>query len=209
MRGRSPTATSGFRLDLKSTIPNHLVSLRNNMPDPSDVRRLLHAAKVLTKGRSPQVQFMPNGCLGEILGYDLLVSVLAHPRSQIPWHKVESTANLILSDGKKIYSILVEAGLEAMLTAFIEWDLMDSSLPLSDKQLETLLEPFHARDLLKRQWEYLTYEIRRDTYQRVVPAQIILPFLEQKRIGGGGFSSVDEILVHPNSQSIQRGSVVC
>jgi hypothetical protein len=96
---------------------------------------------------------------------------------------------------------LIDLRLEYILGLMIENDCLDSRLPLSETNLKDIA-PEVARDIVKKQWEYMAYNFRKGTYQRRVDNDRILPFLHETKIGGGGFSTVYEVDIHPAHQNM-------
>jgi hypothetical protein len=145
--------------------------------------------------------FMPEGCLSEILNIENVTEALSKPEFRIPSHKRDSTARIILEEAKKVFAILLELNCEKYLTSFIENDYLDSSLPLRQSTLVDVI-PQSAAIFERLQYDYLVYFFRKSQYHRKIRDCLILPYVSQERIGGGGFSSVYGVLVHSSHQDL-------
>ena len=160
----------------------------------------------LQKARVPAAgqllrEFVPEGCLKQILTTTAVLSVLADPVFEVPPHKRESTAQIIASEGQIVFALLLDLNLERELSRFIEQDVLDRELFSSIDRLEDVV-PQAAKEIAKRRWDYRAYRFRKGQYQRKVLDEEILPYIDQTMIGGGGYSSVYRVLIHPNHQNI-------
>lgn len=164
------------------------------MPDPADLRKRLQENKIPAAGQQ-QREFLPNGCLEQLLNREYVLDVLSHPTLGIPFHKRESAADSVLNEGQKVFAILVEMRLQEALAAFIENEILDSALPVDKTQLEGIISCDDVQKFVNHQWDYLAYEFRKGSYQRKIRDEIILPYLEQTRIDRGS-SPVYKVLVH-------------
>lgn len=164
------------------------------------LRAQIWACKVPAAGGSPR-EFLPEDSLDHILNPTAITSVLSDPAFQIPSHKRESTAQIVISEGRKVFAILVDLRLEYALGLLIENDCLDSGLPLNDDDLKDI-PPEGAREILRKQWDYIAYKFRSGKYLRKIQNEIILPYLRETKIGGGGFSVVYEVFIHPAHQTI-------
>ena len=153
-------------------------------------------------GQEPR-RFIPKGSLQEILKGEDMTSILKDPRFRIPWHKLETTKSIVLEAASKVFAILVDLELETRLTDFIEHDLLDKDLPASKDRLgEILQRTIEVSSFAEIQWEYVAYRIRKAPYHKTIQESTILPYLEQTKIGGGGFSKVYKVIIHPRHQDL-------
>ena len=164
------------------------------------LRSQIWACKVPAAWPSPR-GFLPEGSLDGLINPTVITSVLSDPAFQIPLHKRESAAQIVISEGRKVFAILVDLRLEYALSLLIENDCLDSRLPLNDDDLKDIPRE-GAREISRKQWEYIAYKFRTGKYLRKIQNEIILPFLRQTKIGGGGFSVVYEVFIHPAHQNI-------
>ncbi len=146
-------------------------------------------------------QFVPEGYLRDHLTLNDIVSLLSDPVFDIPQHKQESTAHIVYEEALKIFSILVDLNWHQKLTSFIENDVLDSSLPLDEPPLKSLI-PEAWTNFRVLQWEYLAYRFRKGHYQIKLRQELILPYIEQAPLGEGDFSTVSKVLIHSAHQNL-------
>lgn len=175
------------------------------MHSVADLKHSLQEHKRTAAGQNGR-KFMPNGVLKEILTSKTLPDILSDSALQIEAYKREDTAEVILREAKKIFAVLVDLELHHEISRFIEHDLLDEKLPIEETRLDEVLSSAEAKGFVFHQWEYLAYDIPRPPYQRRIRPEILLPYLEEKIVGGGGFSDVFEVSIHPAHQHIEPGS---
>ena len=147
--------------------------------------------------------FVPEGDLAKILDTETLENTLSVPAFQIPHHKVASTARLVNNEAQKILAICLELSMERYLVKFIESDITDSTLPLDISKLSPLI-PEAATNFEALQWKYLAYRFRKGQIHRTLQKSRVLPYVEQTHIGGGGYSKVYKVSVHPAHQDLEE-----
>ncbi|KAF2110564.1 kinase-like domain-containing protein [Lophiotrema nucula] len=167
-----------------------------------DLRRRIQSLKIPAAGQKSRF-FVPNGALDSLLTLDTVQGVLAERSFSVPPHKIQNTAQTIVDEAKKIFAILIDTKAEGSLGQFIESDTLDKCLPVEVTLLQKLLPEADVQEVLLRQWEYMAYNFRRGPYQRQVRTEVVLPYLEQTKIGSGGFSTVYEIMVHTSHQNFE------
>ena len=175
------------------------------MPGPNDLRRLLEERKVLAAGQKSR-RFLPNKSLEQILNRDAVRAALSDPSFGIPSHKWENTTQIVIAEARIVFAILLELRLEGNFHQFIENEILDRQLPVDEKNLGDVLSFEGAREFTRRQWEYLAYNFRKGLYRRKIRSEIILPYIEEKVIGGGSYSTVYEVLVHSAHQGFGRNT---
>lgn len=146
-------------------------------------------------------RFVPEGYLREHLTLNDIASLLSDTAFDIPQHKQESTAHIVYEEALKILSILVDLNWQQKLSSFIENDVLDSSLPLDEQPLRSLI-PEAWTNFKALQWEYLAYRFRKGHYQIKLRQELILPYVEQAPLGKGGFSTVRKVLIHSAHQNL-------
>jgi hypothetical protein len=164
----------------------------------------LQGAKITTAGGKPPRRFLPKASLDDLLNAAQLTSLLQDPSFDIPWHKQEGTADIIITECPKVFGILLELNLEGKVVSFIENDLLDIALPLGEDELKHII-PEATANFFKLQWDYLAYHFRRGQYHRKIDESLILPYIEEQEIGGGGFSRVYKSVIHAAHQNIVQG----
>lgn len=145
--------------------------------------------------------FVPEGDLASVFSTEALESALKEVEFRIPDHKVVSTARLVIDEAQKILAICLELNVEHDLVNFIESDITDAVLPLGLSTL-TGLVPDVAVRFEELQWKYVAYRFRKGHYNRILPKPRILPYITQAHIGGGGYSKVYEVSIHPAHQNL-------
>jgi hypothetical protein len=161
----------------------------------------LQSAKITAAGQKPSRRFIPRDSLDDLLKAARLTSLLQDPSFEIPWHKQESTADIIITECPKLFGILLELNLERKIVPFIENDLLDKALPLGEDRLTHII-PEAAANFVKVQWDYLAYCFRKGQYHRKIDESLILPYVEEQQIGGGGFSRVYKSFIHTAYQNL-------
>src|SRR5579862_3743247 len=162
------------------------------------LRARLHRLRVDAAGQAPR-KFVPDGELEKVLVKEEVRAALNNDKFGIPTHKRENISVTVAQEGLKVFAALVVLGLESKLEAFIENDKLDSRLPFTEAELSSIIPGF-APQFEQLQWEYLAYKFRKAHFHRNIPPQQILPYVREEWVGGGGFSSVYKIVVHPAHQ---------
>jgi hypothetical protein len=95
----------------------------NSMTTLKELKVQLQGAKITAAGQKPSRRFLPKGSLDDLLNAAQLTSLLQDPSFDIPWHKQEGTADIIITECPKVFGILLELNLERKVVSFIENDL--------------------------------------------------------------------------------------
>jgi hypothetical protein len=172
----------------------------NSMTLLRELKVRLQNAKITAAGQKPARKFIPKDSLDDLLKTAQLTSLLKDPAFEIPWHKQETTADIIMTECPNLFGILLELNLERKIVPFIENDLLDKALPLGEDQLAPII-PEASANFVKVQWDYLTYYFRKGQYHRKIDESLILPYVEEQEIGGGAFSRVYKSLIHAAYQN--------
>ncbi|KAL9120617.1 MAG: hypothetical protein Q9187_002825 [Circinaria calcarea] len=165
----------------------------------SNIKNRLRSLKSSVNGSNVKT-FVAEGCLTEIYNIDEVSRALAEPIFNIPSHKLESTARIVLNEAPKIFAILLELHCEQVFVRFVESDVLDSRLPLDEAILRNII-PEAAQRFECLQWEYLAYQFKRGQYHKKLSQKQVLPYLQQENIGGGGYSTVYRVLIPPQHQT--------
>ena len=173
-------------------------------------RDLLLLEKLKSAGQRQQ-KFLPEGSLDHIFEQINLTDILCDSSFQVEQHKLDSIIDVVSTEGRKVLAILADLKLEHALLRFIEYGTLDQTLPLvEEKRLESILSPHERDDFMKRQWEYFAHKFSQRMYSQRLSQEHVLPYIYQAKIGGGSFSTVYDVLVHPKHQNIDlkvQGSV--
>ena len=173
------------------------------------IRNLIADHKIIAAGQKPR-KFLPNGSLDDIFTSENILESLRGPSFKIGLHRLQNTVDLVLKDSKRIFAILVEERLEYALTDFIKNEISDRELPVEKVRLKAVLEESAVDKFADRQWEYSAHVFSGGPYCRKLKAEGILPYVEQTPKGGGAFSRVYDVIVHPAHQKLDsevRGTV--
>lgn len=166
------------------------------------VRDLLHSKKAKAAGQGQQ-KFLPEGSLDQIFREIDLSDVLCGFPFRVDYHKLQTFVEIVSVEGKKVFAILVDLKLEYALISFIEYGILDRILPIvEEKKLGPVLKPHERGEFMQRQWEYFAHKFSKRMYSQRLSREQILPYVEQTEIGGGSFSTVYDVLVHPAHQNI-------
>lgn len=155
--------------------------------------------------------FIPDGCLSQVFQIETVIEALSDTVFDIPAHKHEYIAKIVCDEYSKIFAILLELHREELLTTFIENDISDSKLPLARTTFNVLI-PDAPNQFERLQHEYTAYQFKKCHFvHKRIPEYQVLPFIRQTRIGGGGFSSVFKVQIHPSHQDFveKAGADVC
>lgn len=155
-------------------------------------------------------RFVPEGSLKHILQTESVSDALNDPIFHIPVHKRESIASDVCDEYSKIFAILLELHREDLLSTFYENDISDARLPLEEKTLGEFI-PNETKQFSSLQHEYLAYRFRKGKFHKRLSQHQILPFIRQKNVGRGGFSTVYKVRVPSTHQNFleKTGSDVC
>ena len=166
------------------------------------VRDLLCSSKVNAAGQRQQ-KFVPEGSLTRIFREIDLWDLLADSSFRLDHHKLDNIVEVVSVEGKSLLAILVDLKLEHALFRFIEYGILDRNLPIDEEtKLESVLSPHERVEFMRRQWEYFAHNFSKRSYSQRLSQNHILPYMEQTKIGGGSFSTVYDVLVHPAHQNI-------
>ncbi len=170
------------------------------MPLRADIQKLRRQVEEGSKS------FVPHQKLFDLLSKDVIQSVLEE-RDIVPWYNLESIVDRIFSGARRIFAILVVLrGQENEILRFLEHESfqkspLDHRLPFSDRELERIV-PEIAIEFYEKQWEFTAPVFTRSVDHRHLQASIVLPFLEDKKIGEGGFGEVFKITLDPTHQDL-------
>lgn len=107
--------------------------------------------------------------------------------------------SLIREKIPRIFAILVYNKHETWLPTFLHRQEYDSRLFFSESSLDFL--PCDVKDaFLERQWEFIPVVLEKGALHRELHSDYILPFLEDTKIGEGGFGDVFKVRLDPKCQ---------
>ena len=122
----------------------------------------------------------------------------------------------IENGGRKTFATLILIREEKKIISFLEHYLqsdsqkLDSRLPFPKSELGTILSPDMTSEFHEHQWELIAPVFTHRLLHRNIPIEFTLPFIESRRIAGGGFGDVHEVVVtagHHNFKDIDTTKV--
>ncbi|KAF4536841.1 Protein kinase domain-containing protein [Lasiodiplodia theobromae] len=168
------------------------------------LRCRIRAAKVDAAGQVGRC-FIPEGSIEGLLPRDDIATALQKEDFQIPFHKRQTTADLIVEEGRLIFAILLETNLEFKLPHLLEQRVTDKRLPLDESRSRQIFEE-NASHFFNNQWSFLPYKFRRFAFHNQLQKEEVLPYIEENQIGGGGFSTVYKVRIHPKQDELHESS---
>lgn len=147
--------------------------------------------------------FIPQEPLHSLMTPGLLKNVL--PECRIALQHMPEAVTEVLSSLRKIFALLVISGEAEMIINFMTQDQlqvspMDQKLPFSLEQFAKIFPSktanYKIRSLFDKQWEFITPVFSGKVVARALADKIILPIVEEKEIGDGGFGTIYEIKVY-------------
>jgi hypothetical protein len=148
--------------------------------------------------------FVPYARLLGILTEDSIRSVIS-TIAEIREDECGLFVTLVREKIPRIFAILVYNGHETWLPKFLYRLEYDSRLFFSERQLDFL--PLRIKDaFLERQWEFIPVVLEKGALHRELHSDHILPFLEDTKIGAGGFGDVFKVKLDPKCQLLETGS---
>lgn len=145
--------------------------------------------------------FIPECLFFQTVTDDRLTEALQ--ASEIKPYQREEVFNEVRRRGKKIFGILLLIDSIAYLPSFIEsGKLEDVMLPFAkDVLTETIgLPDEQGTDFVEKQWLFAVPTFRRGTINRRLLMSSVLPFDQEKRIEGGSFGRVYEVVLNSDHQ---------
>ena len=160
-------------------------------------------------------RFIPEGSLASVLSHEVIQHSLQTHCDVEPF-AVQWMTRAVHQGGMKTFAVLILIRAENKIGTFLESYLqsdsqkLDSRLPFSKVDLEATLSLDFASEFQERQWELMAPVFTNRLLHRKIPVEYSLPFLESRRIGGGGFGDVYEVLVaagHHNFHNVDSTQV--
>lgn len=157
--------------------------------------------------------FLPQQAL-----YDLMSEVLVESAVRdagIKAYDVGEITKEIMKGARKIFAILVVVRQPQSILSFVQDDQfqswLDHKLPFGLSKLQKLLPSASlGQEFYEKQWEFTAPVFTKRLLPRVLEDDIILPFVEDKQEGEGGFGVVHTIKVdlhHQNFAQLRQQNV--
>ncbi|KAI0490093.1 kinase-like domain-containing protein [Xylaria cf. heliscus] len=113
-----------------------------------------------------------------------------------PWG-VNEAVDMIRNGGRKVFTILILIKEQEHIMSFLEYQstrqpnaTLDLQIPFSISDLESFLPSEVAREFEEEQWNLVVPVIRKQLFHQRFEPRVRLPFIESRRLGGGGFGSL-------------------
>jgi hypothetical protein len=154
--------------------------------------------------------FFPYRAINELMKPDVILGVLRE--WNIPTPQLHEAAGSIARGALRTFAILVVIRSIRSILIFLKNDQfdyarLDQKLPLSRETLLALLPNDIADEFFEKQWEFAVPVFSKQILPRYLQTKTILPILEEKEVGKGGFGTVYEISLHPSHQNFGNTAV--
>ena len=159
--------------------------------------------------------FIPEESLKSRLPRDIIQDLL-QLHCEVEPYGVEWVTQAVHSGATKVFAILIMIREESKISSFLEQYLhsdgqtLDSKLPFSNPELEKIFPQAVASEFEEEQWGLIAPIFNHRLLHRNIPTSFRLPFIESRRLGGGGFGDVYEIVIpagHHNFRGIDSTKV--
>lgn len=158
---------------------------------------------------------IPEGSLVSGLPPEIIQSSIQN-HCEVEPYAVQSITQAVETGARKVFAILILIRAEKRITAFLEHHLqsdgqtLDSRLPFSESELENVFAPDVAGEFEEQQWDLIAPVFSQRLLHRNLQNHSRLPFIESRKIGGGGFGDVYEVVIlagHHNFKGIDNTKV--
>jgi hypothetical protein len=154
--------------------------------------------------------FMPHTALYKLLTR-AVISEAVSSANFTEWYNVDHVVDQIFQGARRVFAILVVLNnQERLILNFIQHDNYqhsDHKLPFKKETLESIFsDPAMATDFYEKQWEFCAPLLVRGVQHRALDIFTCLPFVEDIKIGEGGFGEVFRITLHEGHQDLSMVS---
>lgn len=138
--------------------------------------------------------FIPDQPLSKLITKENVLSFL-RTHKLIPEQHWISVSERVPGFYTKIFSILVLIQEGSAVLDFIENDISDGKLPLTAGHFEKFDSCNYQKRFLEKQWEFLAPIWEKGRYlHKILDHNAVLPILEERQVGAGGFGTTFEVL---------------
>jgi hypothetical protein len=164
----------------------------------SDHSTLLRARKRTAHNK----WFVPAQKLRQILDRDAVSNHI--DTCEIPLHNRDGCIELVLTSATAVFGILVCVRQEVLIMDFISNELLDNKLPLTRSDIEGIdvNEQFFIV-----QSEFISPVFSKRSIILNLKDECVLPFLEDARVGDGGYGNAYRVSLDPLHQDLEKPPV--
>ncbi|KAL4879762.1 kinase-like domain-containing protein [Aspergillus karnatakaensis] len=125
-------------------------------------------------------------------------------KASLPLQDVVEVVNVIFSRARKVFAILILIDQVQYIRNFIHSDHLqggdfDHGLPFEFQKLKKIIiDDYAAGWFWEKQWELCPPIFGKGIIPRSLNGRVVLPYVEQNPVGGGGFGSVYQVKFHPS-----------
>ena len=120
---------------------------------------------------------------------------------QYPEHRHTNLISTIFGKGLKVFSILTWIHQEEKILSFIEHNELDARLPMSKDRVRSVDNTVQDQFWNEVQWEYLPYHFLKNDFHRILPDEMILPFITDEQHAEGASGEIFKSTMHISQQS--------
>ena len=174
-----------------------------------------HQIRALRRRNADGNWFIPEGTLISGLSREIIQDLIQN-HCEIEPYAIQETTNAVEHGARRVFAILILIREVKKITAFLEHHLqsdgqtLDSRLPFSSSELGTVFMPDVASEFEELQWDLIAPVFSHRLLHRNLQIKSRLPFIKSRKIGGGGFGDVYEIVIsagHHNFKGVDRAKV--
>jgi serine/threonine protein kinase len=151
--------------------------------------------------------FVSGQPLRQILTRDAIRDALLDRKIFAPYH-VDQVIDAVLKGAHKTFAILVLIKQPKCIRKFIEHDQyhssgLDRGLPFEEEKLSIMLPSRRiAVAFREKQWGFIAPIFCESIFTRTLPSMAVLPFLQEEKVGCGGFGEVYMIRIASSHQRL-------
>ena len=121
-------------------------------------------------------------------------------------YQQEEALGVILRGGTLVFAILSVISKERLIVDFMKHDNfldieLDSRLPFEEDALRNII-PEDYRQFYDMEWEFSAPLFKPNLHHRMLRDRCVLPFVEVRELGGGGFGLVSKVTLKGSHQGI-------
>lgn len=156
--------------------------------------------------------FFPSDLVRNAISHKTIQDILSD--SGLEDFAIEEMSRVIMAGAWNVFAILCLVMQPKSITRFAEDDgfqrsTIDTRLPFDKNKLESLLQGAAAPDFHRQQCGFCAPYFSGSVFNRVLPAEFILPFIEDDALpsGQGGFGRCFKVKIESSYQKFDAGHV--